>query len=132
MAKPAAKPRMLVVDDERVIADSLAAILCRRGFDSLALYSGEAAVEQALHRAPAVLLSDINMKGMSGIDAAIQVLRVCPRCLVLLLSGDPHFSILLERARADGHEFDVLIKPVHPQAIFDWLDKRGVRGEADL
>lgn len=126
MVEPIAKPRMLVADDERAIADSLAAIFRRRGFDVVAVYSGESAVAEAEAQPPAVLLTDINMIGMNGVDAAIRVSRACPKCRILLFSGYPEFGGLVERAREDGHEFKVLAKPVHPKDVFEWLEQNGI------
>ena len=50
MSEQQAKPRVLVADDERVIADTLAIILNQAGFDATAVYSGEKAVEIPLIR----------------------------------------------------------------------------------
>lgn len=127
MVETTVKPRMLVVDDERTIADSLAAIFRLRGFDVVSVYSGESAVTEALAEPPAVLLTDISMKGMNGVEAAIRVSRACPECRVLLFSGNPEVGDLMARARDDGHEFEVLAKPVHPKDILEWLEEKGVR-----
>jgi CheY-like chemotaxis protein len=122
MPDASANIRMLVVDDETIIADSLAAICRLRGLDAVAVYSGEDAVKDAMAHPPAVLLTDISMNGMNGIETAIRVLRVFPSCRVLLISGHPESGGLLEKARDHGYAFDVLTKPVHPKKIFDWLD----------
>ncbi|HWE87313.1 MAG TPA: response regulator [Terracidiphilus sp.] len=127
MVETATNPRMLVVDDEHTIADTLAAIFRLRGFNAVAVYSGEAAVDEALAEAPAVLITDISMNGMNGVEAAIRVSRACPKCRILLFSGHPENGGLLARAREDGHEFEVLAKPVHPKDIFEWLEDKGIR-----
>jgi len=114
--------RVLVVDDERAIADSLTAICRLRGLDAVAVYSGEAVVKEAISRPPAFLIADISMNGMNGIEAAIEVARACPGCRILLFSGHPESGGLLEKARNGGHAFEVLTKPVHPTRIFEWLD----------
>lgn len=93
----------------------------------MAVYSGEAAVNDALAEAPAVLITDISMNGMNGVEAAIRVSRACPECRILLFSGHPENGGLLARAREDGHEFEVLAKPVHPKDIFEWLEGKGLR-----
>lgn len=120
MADSILEPRVLVVD-ERTIADSLVAICRLRGFDAVSLFSGEEVVEEALARPPAFLMTDISMQGMNGIEAAIQVARACPGCRILLVSGHPESGGFLEKARNDGHGFEVLTKPVHPTKIFEWL-----------
>src|SRR5580704_15462945 len=112
-----AKPRVLVADDERVIADTLAIILNQSGFEATAVYSGEKAVEMARALRPNMLISDVIMTDMNGIDAAIQIRAILPDCKILLFSGQAATADLLEGARARGHEFEILAKPVHPQDL---------------
>lgn len=111
------KPKILVVDDERVIADTLVIILNRNGFEASAAYSGESAVEQAQAEKPQMIISDVIMNDMNGIDAAIKIRSVLPACKILLFSGQAATADLLEKARAQGHEFEILAKPVHPQDL---------------
>ena len=61
-----------------------------------------------------MLISDVIMTGMTGIEAAIKTREKMPRCKILLFSGQAATADLLERARAQGHEFEILAKPVHP------------------
>ncbi|HSU18453.1 MAG TPA: response regulator [Acidobacteriaceae bacterium] len=109
-----AKPRVLVADDEQVIANTLAIILNQAGFEARAVYSGEKAIEALDTFQPDMLISDVIMTGMTGIEAAIQTRERLPNCKVLLFSGQAATADLLERARAQGHEFEILAKPVHP------------------
>ena len=108
------KPRVLVADDEQVIANTLAIILNQAGFDAKAVYSGENAVESLDEFEPNMLISDVIMTGMTGIEAAIQIRAKLPNCKILLFSGQAATADLLEKARAQGHEFEILAKPVHP------------------
>ena len=112
-----AKPRVLVADDERVIADTLAIILNQAGYNASAVYSGNAAVEQAQALKPDLLISDVIMPDMNGIDAAIKIRALVPTCKILLFSGQAATADLLENARLQGHEFEILAKPVHPQDL---------------
>jgi CheY-like chemotaxis protein len=113
-ATPASKPRVLVADDEQVIANTLAIILNQAGFEARAVYSGEKALEALDTFLPDMLISDVIMTGMTGIEAAIEVRNRLPKCKILLFSGQAATADLLERARAQGHEFEILAKPVHP------------------
>lgn len=108
------KPRVLVADDEQVIANTLAIILNQSGFEARAVYSGEKAVEAIDEFHPDMLISDVIMTGMTGIEAAIQTREKLPNCKILLFSGQAATADLLERARSQGHEFEILAKPVHP------------------
>ncbi len=117
MTDTSAKPKVLVADDERVIADTLTIILNQSGFEATAVYSGEKAVEMARTLQPNMLISDVIMTDMNGIDAAIQIRGILPDCKILLFSGQAATADLLEGARARGHEFEILAKPVHPQDL---------------
>ncbi len=111
------KPKVLIADDERVIADTLAIILNQSGFQATAVYSGEKAVETARTLAPDMLISDVIMTDLNGIDAAIKIRGMLPMCKILLFSGQAATADLLDRARVQGHEFEILAKPVHPQDL---------------
>jgi len=121
MADATAKSRVLVVDDERVIADTLSVILNQSGFEARAVYSGERAVEMAAEWQPNMLISDVIMADLNGIDAAIRIREVLPKIKILLFSGQAATADLLEKARARGYEFEILAKPVHPQDLLNRL-----------
>lgn len=108
------KPRVLVADDEQVIANTLAIILNQAGFEARAVFSGEKAIEALDTFQPNMLISDVIMTGMTGIEAAIITRNRVPNCKILLFSGQAATADLLEKARTQGHEFEILAKPVHP------------------
>ncbi len=111
------KRRVLVVDDEQVIADTLAKILDLNGYEASAVYTGTAAVESAKSLQPDLIISDVIMPDMDGIQAAIRIRSFLPNCKILLFSGQAATADLLENARAQGHEFEILGKPVHPSDL---------------
>ena len=108
------KRKVLVADDEQVIANTLAIILNQAGFEARAVYSGEKAVEALDTFEPDMLITDVIMTGMTGIEAAIATKAKLPNCKILLFSGQAATADLLEKARQGGHEFEILAKPVHP------------------
>ena len=118
--------RVLIVDDERMIADTLAQILNASGFEARAVYDGEAAIAESGRFQPDILLTDVIMRGMSGVEAAIAVSKILPMCRVILFSGQAATTDLLQRARAQGHRFELLAKPIHPEELLKTL--RATRG----
>jgi len=113
------RPVVLVVDDESQIADSLTDILKRNGYAAISAYDGEAALETALVMPPELLISDVVLPGMNGIELATTLLRIFPDCKVILLSGQSSTARLLAKAEYDGHRFLLLTKPVHPRELLD-------------
>jgi DNA-binding response OmpR family regulator len=108
-------PVVLVVDDERVIADTLSVILSRSGFAVLTAYDGERALELAAAVTPDLLLSDVMMgPGIDGTQLAIAMVEKFPDCKVLLFSGHAATVDLMAKARRGGHDFTLMTKPVHP------------------
>src|SRR6202050_5454623 len=121
MPESTVRPKILVADDERVIADTLAMILNQSGFDARAVYSRETALATAATFEPDMLISDVIMADLNGIDAAIRIRSVLPKIKILLFSGQAATADLLEKARAEGYEFEILAKPVHPQDLLSRL-----------
>jgi FixJ family two-component response regulator len=127
MKQTPGQTRVFVVDDEANIVSSLATILQIHGFDAQAFTEPLAALGAARLECPDLLISDVFMPVLSGIDLAIQMRRHCPDCKVLLFSGQASISDMLLAARNDGHDFELLSKPVHPKVLLERIRK--VSGE---
>ena len=112
------QPLVFVVDDEDVIASTLAMILrLQGGFNARSFMNPLDALEAARLEAPDLLISDVVMPQLSGIELAIQVREHCQDCKVLLFSGQAASFSLLEQAKANGYDFEILLKPVHPSDL---------------
>lgn len=108
------RPVVLVVDDEKVIADTLSIILKKSGFSAITAYDGPTALRLANDLKPHLLITDVMMPGMTGIELAITMTHTIPECKILLFSGQAATVDLLEKARDAGYDFTTLTKPVHP------------------
>ena len=106
--------RIFVVDDEPVIASSLAAILQMNGFSAKFFTCPLEALAAARSESPDLVISDVAMPGISGIDLAIQMRAQYRNCKILLFSGQASTLDLLMSVRAQGYDFRLLQKPVHP------------------
>ena len=111
------RPKVLVLDDERIIADSLAMILNRSGFEAVAHYDGVSAIEFIHRECPDILLSDVVMPHIDGLQVADKARAHCPRTRIVLISGNAATPHLLEQASLDGQPFEVLAKPIHPTQL---------------
>jgi DNA-binding NtrC family response regulator len=117
------KQRILIVDDERNIADTLALILNATGFEPKTAYNGETAMEAAAQFQPDILISDVILGGMNGIEAAILISKMLPKCKIILFSGQASTADLFSRAISEGHTFEILAKPVHPQVLIEHIKR---------
>jgi CheY-like chemotaxis protein len=114
-------PRVLVVDDERLVADTLSEILKRFQYDAIPFYNGETAIEAAREQCPDFVLSDVIMPRLNGVETVLKIREICPRTRVILLSGNAATANLLAQAHDQGHDFELLAKPVHPDELLRHL-----------
>ena len=117
MATPLNGKRILLVDDERAIADSLAFMLSHEGYDVKAVYSGGDAIDTAKQFKPELLITDVVMPGISGTEAAISISKFLPECKTLLFLDSVIGKELAESARSQGFNFELIEKPLHPQEL---------------
>jgi len=110
---------VLIVDDSEVIADTLAMVLSAEGFRSVVAYSAADALKLLQTESFDLLLTDVMMPGMTGIELAIDVTRRQIARAVLLMSGVAATSDLLENARKLGYNFEILAKPIYPTEVID-------------
>jgi len=121
MADSGYKSRILIVDDEKNIADTLAMVFKIKGHEAMATYSAESAVETIEVFEPDVVISDVIMGKMTGIDLAIYLSKARPEVKVVLFSGQTATANLLSEANRKGHELRLLAKPIHPEKLLDEL-----------
>ena len=125
--RAAAQPKILVVDDERLLADTTAAILRRAGFLARTAYDGFGALETMATFHPDYLLTDVMMPAMNGVELAIATTKMYPTTKIMLFSGQAGISEILEKSKMEGFEFQLLAKPVHPSKLVEGLKSLGNR-----
>jgi len=102
------KPRVMIVDDEAPIRELCSRILAS-GYDLVAAADGPTAIALAAQSPPDLLLTDLKMPGMSGLDAARQIVAAAPEVSVVVMTGFSEFDSLLETVRFGVNGF--LMKP---------------------
>jgi len=119
--------RILIVDDEPAIAESLSEILRVAGYEVAMATSGEDAVRDAEKFSPEILLTDVLMPAMNGFELALRVKEMLPNCRLLLFSGQASTAQLAkeqsERFTRMGYRFELLPKPLHPDALLKTLEE---------
>lgn len=114
--------RVLVVDDEVAIAESLAHILCLRGHNAQCAYSAESAIEIVPTFEPQVLVADVFMGGMNGIELANLIIGRNPACRVILFSGQAEHSRAMADLHPSPHGYKIHPKPLHPEVLLAMLE----------
>jgi len=113
------KTKVLVVDDDRKMVKTICDILKVKGYEALAAYTGEGAVEKVKSDHPDCVLMDIKMPGLDGVEALQLIKGLDPRLPVVLMSAYTTEE-QVATARRLGAE-TVLTKPVDLQMVFSFL-----------
>ena len=95
------------------------------GFSAKCFFNPLEALAAAAEQAPHLLISDVVMPQLSGVDLAVQTRLLCPNCTILLFSGQAATADLMQQARDQGYEFPVLTKPVHPNDLLRRIRSQG-------
>lgn len=101
--------KLLLVDDETDFADTLVKRLGKRGMDAAARYSGGAALDYLAENPVDVVVLDVKMPGMDGIDCLRKIKERFPLVEVVLLTG--HASLDVAISGMELGAFDYLMKP---------------------
>lgn len=93
------------------------------GFAALAANDAEDALEIVRLTPPDLLLSDVVMPGMNGIELAQEVSKLVPDCRILLFSGQAATVDFLVGLHGGGEQFKILAKPLHPRELLAELSR---------
>ena len=110
--------RLLVVDDEPVVADTLTAIFRKRGFDVRTAYTADDAMQLARQTAPDLLLCDIGMPVRDGLELMSDFSSELPACPIVVLTGLYHaLKRIREAATKLPQPVTILTKPCEPDDL---------------
>jgi CheY-like chemotaxis protein len=116
--------KVLVVDDQRLIVDTIAEILEGAGFQPIPVYDPWEALDAAARAQPDYLLTDILMPRMNGVELAIAIRKMYPAVKILLFSGQAGISEILVEAQKRGYQFELIPKPIHPLKLVERLKEQ--------
>ena len=108
---------VLIVDDERALADTLVAILARAGYTATAVYSAGEAIERLDAQEPELVITDVIMPEMNGVELAGKIHARYPQTKILLMSGNAITQEILDAAGVTAQPFEILAKPVPPRQM---------------
>ena len=115
------KTNVLVVDDEVEFASTLAERLQLRGYNAKAVYCAEDTFAAVKEDPPDVILLDLKMPGMSGIEILMTVRTFAPHIYVILLTG--HMDVEKEIEGIHLGNFDYIMKPVDIKELLAKIEK---------
>lgn len=110
--------KILIMDDEKIVADTLAIIFSKNGFECRVSYTATEALIHVDTFCPDLLVCDVTMPDMNGLDAASTILKRCPYCRVIVLTGQ-YSNLAPARAWAKQYpgSAKVLTKPLMPDVL---------------
>jgi DNA-binding response OmpR family regulator len=109
---------VLVVDDDRLVADTLTLIFERNGFQAKAAYSADEALQCSREFSPHLLLCDETMPARDGLSLVEDMTRELPSCRILVLTGFySNLKSVREQSRKLSRPLGVLTKPCQPSEL---------------
>ena len=110
--------RVLIVDDERLTADTLGLIFKKKGFETRVAYSVDDALNQVLEDCPDLILCDITMPGRDGLELMVEVARRELHCSILVLTGYlTNLKPVSGQTNKMKQKTHVLTKPCPPEEL---------------
>jgi CheY-like chemotaxis protein len=111
---------VLVVDDDRLVADTLRLVFLANGFESEACYTAANGLQMAKSFVPELMLCDVTMPGEDGIQLAAQVFQELPKCQMIMLTAYLSKSASLElEALSRKRPLKILNKPCRPELLIE-------------
>ncbi len=107
--------RVLIVDDDVMVADTLRMVFAKNGYDSRTSYSANEGLLCAREFRPNLLLCDVHMPGRDGLSLVAEVMRELPDCRILLLTGFyANLGAIEQHSRNLARPVGILTKPCMP------------------
>jgi len=115
------KTRVLMVDDEKEFIETLSERLTLRDYDVTTAFNGEEAIEKVKNYLFDVIILDVLMPGMSGIETLREIKKIKPLIEVIMLTGNATIETAIEGMKLGA--FDFLLKPCETEALIAKIDK---------
>ena len=108
-------PKLLIIDDEEGIRNVLSLSLASDGYDVLTAAGGEEGIELFKNESPQIILTDIKMPGMDGIEVLKQIKGLNPDAEVIIITGHGDMDSAIDALKLDASDF--LNKPIKDEAL---------------
>lgn len=114
------KARVMIVDDEERFRNTLKKLLIADGLDAHAVGSGKEAIEELKQKEYDVILLDVKMPEMNGIEALAELKKINRGVEVIMLTGHASVDVAVEIMRLGGYEY--LLKPCPLEEIMEKIE----------
>ncbi len=113
--------RVLIVDDEPSVLEFLGGVLEEAGYEVRGVEDGEKALEQVESFMPHIVLLDVMMPGMNGMDALVRIREIDTRAKVIMISG--MMDLATARAALKMGAVEYITKPINTESLLAFLEK---------
>jgi putative two-component system response regulator len=115
------KKSIVIVDDDPYVLESVSRLLVESGYNAISCINGEEAIVQALRNDVTLMLTDIKMPGISGIELLGKMHAIFPRMPVILMTGYAELDSAIDAIKRGA--FDFIIKPYNPDYLLHTIGK---------
>jgi len=115
--------RVLIIDDEQDFATALAERLRLRGYEATAIFSPDEALATTKEMQPDVVLLDLRLPGVSGIEMLMTMREFVPGVEIILLTGHLDLAQRIQGMRLDAFEY--IMKPIEIADLINKIEKAG-------
>ncbi len=109
------KTRILLIDDEESIRRLLGIALRHKGFEVMTAEDGEKGIEMFRQETPHIVLTDIKMPGIDGLEVLRQIKEVAPDTQVIVITGHGDMESAIEALKLEASDF--INKPIRDEAL---------------
>jgi DNA-binding NtrC family response regulator len=124
------KPRILIVDDEERFRNTMCKLLTVEGFEASTAGSGAQALDELRQRPYDVVILDVRMPEMTGVQALAQIRKTDPEIEVIIMTGYASVDTAKEIMKIGA--YDYLLKPYSVRELIEKIDAAYDRKQARL
>lgn len=121
--------KILVVDDERNVVRAFEEILATRGHEVIGVHGAEEAIRRLQDAGVELMILDIRLPGMSGLDALARIRKLRPTLPVIVMTGQGTTDTAIEATKRGA--YDYLLKPFEPAEMLRTIAKADRSGPAN-
>ena len=121
-----ANPSIMIIDDEKIVCDMMKLSLEQEGYEVETFLNGESALARLEQRKFNVVVTDLKMKGVDGLEVLRTVKQLYPGTVVIMITAFANLDVAIEALREDVHDF--FPKPIKIKELKESIRKALAQG----